>query len=125
MERFKTDRKLESVAVKIDYQTFGTVDVCTPVGALVDEDAERFGADLLARAEGANPRFVVGMSEVPYMDSMALEGLLSAAEVLQSRGVRLKLVGMSPTCREIVEITGLSNQFQLFESVEDAVRSFL
>ena len=106
--------------MRIDHQSFGTVDVCRPIGALVDEDAERFGAELLERTEGSNPRFVVA-----YMDSVALEGLLSASEVLQSRGVRLKLVGVPPACREVFEITGLSNHFQFFERVEDAVRSFL
>ena len=111
--------------MKIDHQSFGTVDVCRPIGALVDEDAERFGADLRARGEGPNPRFVVEMEEVAYMDSAALEGLLSVSEALQAQGVRLKLVGVPPTCREIFEITGLSNHFQFFESVEDAVRSFL
>ena len=111
--------------MKINHQTFGSVDVCMPVGALVDEDAERVGEHLRAQAEGLNPRFVVGMDEVPYMDSVALEGLLSTAEALQARGVRLKLVGVNPTCREVFEITGLSNRFQFFESIEDAVRSFL
>ena len=111
--------------MKIDHQTFGTVEVCMPIGALVDDDAERFGAHLLAQVEGPNPRFVVGMDQVPYVDSVALERLLSAAEALQSRGTRLKLVGTTATCREILEITGLVNHFQFFESVEDAVRSFL
>ncbi|MFH0982688.1 MAG: STAS domain-containing protein [Planctomycetota bacterium] len=111
--------------MKIDHQTLGTVDVYVPIGALVDEDAERARDHLLAQAEGLSPRFVVGMEEVPYMDSAALEGLLSVADTLQSRGVRLKLVGVNATCREIFEITGLANHFQYFESVEDAVRSFL
>ena len=111
--------------MKIDHQTFGTVEVCMPIGALVDDDAERFGAHLHTQVEGPNPRFVVGMDEVPYMDSVALERLLSAAEALQSRGTRLKLVGTTSTCREIFGITGLANHFQFFESIEDAVRSFL
>lgn len=111
--------------MKIEHQTYGTVNVCTPVGALADEDAQHLGADLLTRAEGVNPRFVVRMAEVPYMDSAALEALLSVAEALQSRGVRLKLVAVPLVCREILEITGLSSQFQFFETVEDAVRSFL
>lgn len=115
----------EVSSMKIDHQTFGTVDVCMPIGALVDDDAERASNHLLARAEGANPRLVVGMEEVPYLDSVALEGLLAVAEVLQSRGMRLKLVSVPPTCREVFEITGLSGHFQFFESVEDAVRSFL
>jgi len=111
--------------MKIDHQTFGTVDVCMPIGALVDEDAERVREHLRVRAEGHSPRFVVGMEEVPYMDSAAVEGMLEVAETLQSSGVRLKLVGVTSTCREIFEITGVSNHFQFFDNVEDAVRSFL
>jgi anti-anti-sigma factor len=113
------------VSMKIDHQTLGTVDVWTPIGALVDDDAERTGADLLARAEGSNPRFVVKMTEVPYMDSAALEVLLTVSEALQSRGIRLKLVAVPPVCRETFEIAGLSHHFHCFETVEDAVRSFL
>jgi anti-anti-sigma factor len=111
--------------MKIDHQTYGTVDVCMPMGPLVDEDAERVRQHLLDRAGGANPRFVVGMEEVPYVDSAGLEGLLTVAEALRARGVRLKLVGVSPACREAFEITGLASGFQFFETIEDAVRSFL
>ena len=111
--------------MKIEHQTIGTVDVCKPVGALVDDDAGRFAEHLLARANRANGRFVISLQEVPYMDSQALEGLLDAADELHGRCGRLKLVSVTPTCREILEITGLSGQFQFFENIEDAVRSFL
>lgn len=111
--------------MKIEHQTFGTVDVCKPVGALVDEDSGEFCQHLLSRADRANGRFIVAMQEVPYIDSQALEGLLTAAEALQARSTRLKLVSVTPTCREILDITGLADHFQFFEHTEDAVRSFL
>jgi anti-anti-sigma factor len=111
--------------MKIDHQTVGTVEVCMPMGALVDDDAQRLREHLLTRAEGSNPRFVVGMADVPCLDSAGLEGLLTVADTLQARGIRLKLVGVTPAGREIFEITGLASHFQFFESVEDAVRSFL
>ncbi len=96
-----------------------------PIGALVDDDAGRVREHLLTHAEGPNPRFILGMAEVPCLDSVALEGLLATAEVLQGRGGRLKLVEVTPTCREIFELTGLAHHFQFFDNVEDAVRSFL
>lgn len=111
--------------MKIDHQTLGTVDVCMPVGPLVDEDGGRMREHLLARTEGQTPRYVVRMEQVPYMDSAAVEGMLEVVDALQSYGMRLKLAEVTPTCREIFEITGLSRHFQFFESVEDAVRSFL
>jgi hypothetical protein len=76
--------------LKLESQTFGTVDVCRPVGALVDDDATAFREHLLARATRANGRFIVAMREVPYLDSQALEGLraaLAGAQVHQLGGI--------------------------------------
>lgn len=111
--------------MKVEYQTVGTVEVCKPVGALVDDDAQRFTEHLLTRANRTNSRFVISLHDVPYMDSQALEGLLNASDALHGQSDRLKLVSVAPTCREILEITGLASSFQFFENIEDAVRSFL
>jgi anti-anti-sigma factor len=111
--------------MKVEQQQIGTVDVFTPVGALIDQDAERFARMLLDRLESANARAVVDLHEVPYMDSSALEGLLAASEEVADRATGLKLANVTPTCREILELTGLSNRFRFFESVQDAVKSFL
>lgn len=111
--------------MKCELNKVGTVDVLMPTGALVDEDAESFCAGLLERLRSANPRVVVSMQDVPYMDSVALEGLLDASDELAERALNLKLVGVSPTCREIFTLTDLADRFRFFESVEDAVRSYL
>jgi anti-anti-sigma factor len=111
--------------MKIDHQQVGTVDVLAPSGALVDEDAEKFTELLLGRLTSANPRVVVAMQDVPYMDSVALEGLLAAADELADRGATLKLVKVTQTCREIFELTDLAARFRFFEDVQDAVRSYL
>ena len=111
--------------MKVERQQVGTVDVMTPVGALVDEDAERFSRLLLERLKSPSPRVVVVMQEVPYMDSAALEGLLAATEELSDRSMSLKLASVTPTCREILELTGLSGRFRFFNDVQDAVKSFL
>ena len=62
---------------------------------------------------------------VAFNFSQALEGLLNASDALHGQSDRLKLVLVAPTCREILEITGLASSFQFFENIEDAVRSFL
>ncbi len=111
--------------MKIDEQKVGTVDLLTPMGPLVDEDAAQF-CDLLAqRLLSPNPRVVVSMQEVSYLDSAALEGLLDATEHLGGRASILKLARVAPTCREIVELTGIAGKFRFFNDVQDAVRSFL
>jgi len=111
--------------MKIESHRVGTVEVITPIGALVDEDAEGFSRELLDHLKTSSPRIVVSMNEVPYLDSVALEGFATAADELSDRAVRLKLAQVAPTCREVLDLTGLADRLQFFEEVQDAVKSFL
>ncbi|MHC4064009.1 MAG: STAS domain-containing protein [Planctomycetota bacterium] len=111
--------------MKIERQEVGTVEILAPQGVLAEDDASEFSALVQERLAGANPRIVISLHEVPYMDSAALNGLVQAADEMIDRGTRLKLVSVSATCREILELTGLSRRFQFFEDPQDAVRSFL
>ncbi|MFQ5592054.1 MAG: STAS domain-containing protein [Phycisphaerae bacterium] len=111
--------------MKVEQQRVGTVDVLSPIGALVDEDAATFSTLLLARLQSSNPRVVVAMQDVPYLDSVALEGMLGAADVLAERAMDLKLVKVTSTCRDIFALTDLSGRFRFFDDVQDAVKSFL
>jgi len=60
--------------MKIEQQQVGTVDVFTPMGPLVDQDAETFSKALLTRVKSPTPRIVLAMQEVPYVDSAAWKG---------------------------------------------------
>lgn len=111
--------------MKIERQEIGTVEILSPQGVLAEAEVEEFWATLERRLAGANPRVAVSLQAVPYMDSAALNALVKAAEELAERGARLKLVSVSPTCREILELTGLAGRFQFFDNAQDAVRSFL
>jgi anti-anti-sigma factor len=109
----------------IDVKRIGTVDVLTPRGAMVDEDAEEFVGTLQVRLKASNPRFVLDLHEVPYFDSRGLEGLVDAAYDLQQRGSRLRLAAVTATCREVFELTGQAGMMEFFDEPQDAVRSFL
>lgn len=111
--------------MKIERQQIGSVEVLKPRGALVEDDSAIFGGTLNERLEDGNPRLVLDLQEVSYVDSSALEALLNASDHFLKQNSRLRLVKVSGTVREVMDLTGLSGRFQYFESVEDAVRSFL
>lgn len=111
--------------MKIEQTQVGTVTVLAPSGALVDSDGVSFTAALLDRLSAPNSRVVVAMQDVAYMDSTALEGMLDAADSLAARGQSLKLADVQASCREILELTCLTERFTIFSGTQDAVRSFL
>ena len=68
---------------------------------------------------------VLEFSQVPFMDSRGLETLLDLADRQQESGLTTKVAGVPELCREIFELTGVSQRLDLFDSAESAVRSFL
>ena len=111
--------------MEITEQRQGAVTVVKPQGPLVQADAEQFKArltDIMAKSLG---RFVVDATAVAYVDSRGLEVLLDATEQLAESGQILRLCGCNETLREVLDLTELDAQFEHFEDVNTAVRSFL
>jgi anti-anti-sigma factor len=110
--------------MKVDLEKQGTVAVLVPRDALTESTtpALRDVADSLQRQGGA-PRIVVDLTNVPYVDSAGIEGLLSlaggAATPLQAR-----FASLSETVREALQLTGVIKRLVVYESVEAAVRSY-
>ncbi len=111
--------------MSIEEKRVGTVDVLAPSGPIVDDDAEDLISMMTNRLSSPNARFVLSMEKVPYIDSRGIEGLVESSESLMGRGGRLRLAGVTATCREALELTGQSEKVDFFDTLQDAVRSFL
>jgi anti-anti-sigma factor len=111
--------------MKITEQRQGAVTVLKPDGPLVDVDVKEFAAALSAAAGTSMGRCVVDLSAVPFVDSKGLEALLDATEEMARGGRALKLCSVNKTIRQVLELTALVSQFEHFEDVNSAVRSFL
>lgn len=103
----------------------GAVTVLRAVGSLSGEDTAGFtqrGEALIGASLG---RFIVDASRITFVDSAGLEGLLTLSDRLEATGQSLRLCGAGETLREVLEITGLSGNFEFYADVNSAVRSFL
>ena len=103
----------------------GAVTVLKPVGSLTDSDALQFKAKLHEVRQASMGRLVIDVSAVPFVDSAGLEILTEANEELSRSGQTLKLCGVNPTLREVLDLTDLASQFEQFEETSAAVRSFI
>ncbi|MBY0112672.1 MAG: STAS domain-containing protein [Phycisphaerales bacterium] len=111
--------------MEIRTQQHGAVKAVVPQGAICQGDAAAFENEV-AQALSANMgRCVVDLSATPFVDSQGLESLLNLTERLADAGRLLKLCGVCETVREILDVTDLSDQFEVYEDVGAAVRSFL
>lgn len=71
------------------------------------------------------PHVVLDMAGIPLCDSEGLELLWSTQENYESRGGQLKLAGLNPLCDEILKITAVAREFEIFPNVATAVGSFV
>jgi|ERR1700740_2586597 anti-sigma B factor antagonist len=70
------------------------------------------------------PRIVLDCSQVQHMDSAGIEMLLHCMEEAMKRDGDLKLAALSPASVAILELMRVDRLFEVFESAEEAARSF-
>ncbi len=111
--------------MEIQTQQRGAVLVVRPSGPLAGPEAETFKAAMEGFVRENLGRVVIDASALPYVDSKGLESLADIAAELARSGKGLKLCAANDTVRQVIELTGLSPQFEHFEDANSAVRSFL
>ena len=81
--------------------------------------------ELLATCEQAGqPRIVFDLATVPLMDSSGLELLLDLRDRCLQKGGAVKLASPNHLCEEILQLTGLSEKFEIFDNSVAAAGSF-
>ena len=111
--------------MEIKQQQQGAVAVIRPDGPLAGDDADRFVRHVQGVLSDSHGRLVLDASEIAFVDSRGLEGLLEISEDMARSGQTPKLCCVNETVRLVLELTELSPMFEYFDEVNTAVRSFL
>lgn len=108
----------------IHYDEYNRVGVLTPGGDLSADDAAELRKLVGESAEGRRlADFVVDLSAARFIDSAGLEALLWARRRCEGRLGRVKLAGLDPNCRKILEITRAALRFECHPDLQSALRS--
>ena len=102
----------------------GAVDVVRGKVPLNLENARDLLAVLEECMQQGQPRVVIDLEETPLIDSAGLELLLAFRDRYMGRGGLLKLATASPLVAEILSVTGLTGQVELYSDTTTALRSF-
>ena len=92
----------------------------TASGRLDSNSAATLEAVLPARAQ-ANAKVILDLSEAPYVSSAGLRVLLMGAKAARATGHKLVLTGLSPSVREVFDISGFTSIFAIEPDVDSAL----
>jgi anti-sigma B factor antagonist len=111
--------------VKESFEISDEVHAGYPVVSVVGELDVATAPDLRARLDDAIDRalqkaVLVDLLEVTFIDSTALGVLISGLKRSRRAGGELRIVVAEPRILKIFEITGLTDVFSIFPTIEEA-----
>ena len=109
--------------MKIEKQVHGSVLLLVPHGPLVESETHEFRQSVEASHAQKAGRVIVDLRDVPYLDSTGIEALLECCCVGRGPGARTRLAGLTETCRAALDLTDVLGQVEVFDTVENAIRS--
>lgn len=106
--------------MQIREQTRGGALLLSASGRLDSSSAGELEAVLPARVQ-EHEKVVVSLAEVPYVSSAGLRVLLMGAKAARAKGHKLALAGLSPSVREVFDISGFTSIFTIEDDVDSAL----
>ncbi len=103
-------------------EVFGDVLVVHAPEELNDEQSGRFQQFVLSQDR---VKVVIDLDGVETLDSGGLTALLNIQDDLHATQGELKLIAANSVNRKILEITRLDENLEVFDSVIDAVKSYV
>lgn len=103
---------------------YGSMTVLAVGPALAGDEGEQFRAVVSEQINAGGRWFVIDFSKVAYCDSRGLEELLDFQEQVEVAGGVVKVAGLKGNCRRIFELVRFDKRFEVFDSLQGAVKSF-
>lgn len=102
----------------------GAIHVLTGDEPINSETVAQLESHLVSCFSLGQPRIVVDLERVSLIDSAGLEWLVDAAEKCFQRGGQAQIAAPNALCSDILRVTGVGDQVEVFDDVTSAVRSF-
>jgi anti-sigma B factor antagonist len=107
--------------MQVATETFGNVLVAHTPEEFTDDSAGNFLDSLTESIEEGQLRIVLQMDRSDVFDGAALTALVDFHDELRQQKGSLVLSGLRDPGRKIFEVTRLDRQFEIYDSVDEAV----
>ena len=108
----------------ITYRTRKDVVILDPRSRMCLSDDDGLQPVVRTLLEEGYRKFVLNLDQVQYVDSTGLGGMARASMTVMQRDGEFKLVNVSRRVRDLLRITRLAPAFEVFDSEDEAVKSF-
>jgi anti-sigma B factor antagonist len=113
------------MALEITEKESGGVTVLVLAGRVaLGEESNKLRTRLKEMLGEGKTRVVLDLAEVKYIDSAGLGTLVAGYTTARTQGASMKLANLTKKFDEQLHITKLVTVFEVYNSVEDAVKSF-
>ena len=91
---------------------------------VLGEETEALRERVKRLIAGGSKRIILNLEDLAYMDSSGLSTLISSFVSVRNNCGELKLLRLSPRVSDLMQITKLSTVFEIYDKMEDILRSF-
>jgi len=113
------------MALNLDVSRTGDIAVVRCRGRIVfGQEADELRGLILSLLKESK-RIVLNLAWVVYIDSSGLGTLVASFISARHRGAEIKFAAISPRARRLFTITKMDRLFEVYDSPEQAVKSFL
>ena len=110
--------------LSIDSQDAGDVIIIAPKGFINAHTVKRFDEHLQQLVQGGRYRIVISGRDLQYVASAGLGALMGVIEDVRAQQGDIRLAELNQTVFNIFDILGFTHLYRIFDSVDEAVRSF-
>ena len=111
--KIKTIERYDAVVIEIKGNVMG------------GPEAQEFSDELKKLIQDGKKHIVVDLADVKFMNSSGLGMMISGLTTVKSAGGVLKLANVTEKIHSLLMITKLITIFETFDSLDDAVKSFV
>ena len=111
--------------MSLDVRTSSDVTVLTPKGMLLGgKETDELQGKIKELVEAGNKKLLINLGQTTFLNSVSLGVLIGAHSSYAKRGAEMKLCAVDKKIQNIFVVTKLSLVFDVFESCEEATKSF-
>lgn len=97
--------------------------IVTPVGSMDATTTNIFVNACQERLNAGSPKMAVDLSEIGYMSSAGLRGVLTVLKASRAQGATVVFCCLQPMVAEVFKISGFSTMMAIFDNLDAAIAS--